>query len=437
MATKIELALSDELSTSWDLTDPDHHVKVRKVGSDDNTFEVKEDGMYVSAKPGPDGQGGTGYDDYYTNEGLRLGYESPYSDQRAQRKICGMHYLHRLFDATLSASPAQLPTGYTRLDYLGNMGWNYVESGYVPTRNDTFETEIMFWDPGHTDYQNHGRLARYLFGTVSKSAYDNTDEWNPADGCVMMDYSSDSDYINYYRNPGMIFLTHTSETAYACGENLHKRTNYVWETMKVKTSGNNDPLGNDIIAFYDNITGAFKAGSNGIGESSKAHFWSQGDSQYQMYIFYCNFADAGYVPCKQGSHSEYPYIYNHICAMPCSMRNFVVRDTTTQVIKRYYVPCVRDSDNKAGMYELKTGVFYEEKGLENCHFEKGTVTSDTPPLPDLGDGTLTPTNFRPEIDYVLAGDMCRVDQGNGTWKYYLVTGTDNNVITSYEELGVW
>ena len=431
MGTRIELDLSPELGISSD------GVTVRTVTSSTSTLSIKEDGLYVSARPGRDGEGGTGYDDYYTSEGVRLGYKDPYTTITSQRRVTGMSYVHRLFDATLSSSPAELPTGYTRLDYLGNMGWNYVESGYVPTRNDTFETEIMFWDAGHTDYQYHARLARYLFGTVSKSAYDSTNEWNPADGCVMMDYSSDSDYINYYRNPGMIFITHSSETAYTCGENLHKRTNYVWEIMKVKTAGNSDPLGNDIIAFYDNITGEFKAGSNGIGEDSKARFWSDGDSQYQMYIFYCNFADAGYVPCKQGSHQEYPYIYNHICAMPCSMRNFVVRDTTTQEIKRYYVPCVRDTDNKAGMYELKTGVFYEEKGLENCHFEKGTVTSDTPPLPDLGGGTLTPTNFRPEIDFVLVGDMCRVDQGDGTFKYYLVTGTDNNVITSYEELGVW
>lgn len=161
MATKIELALSDELSASWDLTDPDHHVKVRPVGSGDNTFEVKEDGMYVSAKPGPDGQGGTGYDDYYTNEGLRLGYESPYSDQRAQRKICGMHYLHRLFDATIQESSdpqvpgIMTPTNFRpEIDYVlagdmcrvdqGNGTWKY----YLVTGTDPsgLTTEITSYE---------------------------------------------------------------------------------------------------------------------------------------------------------------------------------------------------------------------------------------------------------------------------------------------------
>ena len=59
-----------------------------------------------------------------------------------------------------------------------------------------------------------------------------------------------------------------------------------------------------------------------------------------------------------------------------------------------------------------------------------TLSSAVPPV-------LTPSNFRAEIDLVLVGDMCRVDQGDGTFKYYLVIGTNNNAITSYEELGVW
>lgn len=443
MGFRIDLDLAPELSTTWDLSNPDK-VAMKIVG--DSTMSVQNDGLYVSARPGQDGTGGTGFDDYYTNEGIRLGYSNPYSDIIAARRVTGMHYVHRLYDATMST--ASIPTGYTRLDNLGNLGWNYVESGYVPTRYDTFESEIMFWDDGHTDFSNHSRYARFLFGTFSSSAWNDQTEWN-CDGLAYFDRGGGG-YQYYSRNPSMVYIYHLAETATpAYSMNIHERDHYVWELLRVSTAGTEDDLLHDVISFYDPETGDFKAGDNGVRQTGdneelnreqeediRSHFWSSGDSPYQMYIFYCNFGDAGYVPCKQGSHSEYPWIYNHICAKCCSMRHFAVKDTITGKIKRYYVPCERDSDGKAGMFELVTQTFYEEKGLENCHFEKIRVGVDTPDLPTI-DGTLTPLNFRSEIDYVLVGDMCRVDQGNGTYKYYLVTGTSSNTITSYEELGVW
>lgn len=434
MGFRIDLDLAPELSTTWDLSNPDK-VAMKIVG--DSTMSVQNDGLYVSARPGQDGTGGTGFDDYYTNEGLRLGYSNPYSDIIAARRVTGMHYVHRLYDATMSTIPAVVPSGYTVLDYIQSDGFNFINSEYIPTRNDTFEIDMMFLNDGQTEMNlnTYNRYYRYVFGTIGSSFWSNhTGGFPDTGGCVWWNYMYSATELFYHRNPSEMGMSTGNSHGYT-NAYCYIPTRNVWCNVKISTT-ENDPLLADIVTIKD-YDDQYLASSPEI--SNKRRFWASTDSECPMYIFYCNFGDAGYLPCKKGTHSEYDFIYNHSCGFPCRMRHFAVKNTTSGAIKRYYVPCERDSDQKLGMFELVTQTFHEEQGLENCHFVKGEISAnDTKVLPDIGtDGTLTPLNFRSEIDYVLVGDMCRVDQGNGTYKYYLVTGTSSNTITSYEELGVW
>lgn len=91
---KINLKTSKEFTIS-----PDKLTIVPMQGS---ALTIENDGLYVEAKKGKDGTGGTGYDEYYDEEGIRLGYDTPIPDKtpvKAARVVCGTTYLHRLFDA--------------------------------------------------------------------------------------------------------------------------------------------------------------------------------------------------------------------------------------------------------------------------------------------------------------------------------------------------
>lgn len=76
--------------------------KLTIIPMTDSALTIEEDGLYVESIRGKDGIGGTGYDDYYDEEGLRLGYDTPIPNQtpvKAPRVVCGSTYLHRMFDA--------------------------------------------------------------------------------------------------------------------------------------------------------------------------------------------------------------------------------------------------------------------------------------------------------------------------------------------------
>jgi len=435
MGFRIELDHTGELGLN-----AFNQLSVKTVGANDNTFSIEEDGLYVSARPGADGTGGTGYEGTYTDEGIRLGYQNPYNDNTAPRRIGLMHYVHRLYDATMTEPVSEIPAGYTRLDYIQSNGFNFINSEYIPTRDDTFEIDMMFLDDGETgtELNTYNRYYRYVFGTIGSSFWSTQIGGGFPDtgGCVWWNYTYDPDELFYHRNPSEMGMNVGNSHGYT-NAYCYIPTRNIWTRVKIATT-NNDPLLDDIVYITD-YNDQWLTSSREI--SNKGRFWAATDSECPMYIFYCNFGDAGYLPCKKGSHSEYPFVYNHACGFPCRMRSFVVKETSTGRVKRCYIPCERNSDQKLGMYDLVTGTFCEEQGLENCHFVKGVVGQDTPPLPDLGEGTLNPINFRSNIDYILPGDMCRVNQNNGTWKYYLVTQTQSSgstsVITNSVYLGVW
>lgn len=62
-------------------------------------LSVEADGLHVSAEPGPDGIGGDGYDSYYSAEGIRLGYDSPFLNNKVPRMIACTNIVHRLYDS--------------------------------------------------------------------------------------------------------------------------------------------------------------------------------------------------------------------------------------------------------------------------------------------------------------------------------------------------
>lgn len=93
MGYKIELDLNNDMYINNGLS--------AKLSLDNgNTMSVQDDGLYVSARPGADGEGGTGYEGTYTDEGLRLGYQNPFNDNTSPRRFTLMHYVHRLYDSS-------------------------------------------------------------------------------------------------------------------------------------------------------------------------------------------------------------------------------------------------------------------------------------------------------------------------------------------------
>lgn len=82
-----------------DLDIVNNELTVKKASG--SNISIESDGLYAEAKPGADGHGGTGYDDYYTQEGIRLGYSSPFSDAvKTPRMVTCTNYIHRMFDAS-------------------------------------------------------------------------------------------------------------------------------------------------------------------------------------------------------------------------------------------------------------------------------------------------------------------------------------------------
>lgn len=292
MEHRIELDLAPDLTTTWNLQKP-NKLSVRVVGVSDPpcTFEIKPDGMYVSARPGHDGEGGTGYDGQYTNEGLRLGYTTPYSDIGEARRVCAMHYVHRLYDAVLSEND------------------EVEESTYNPTYY--FDTQISC--------EYHGDVNRTFTKTTVDPCYAIT--WRFVDNETTytgpLFISTDADAVKYT----------TEGTTYAA-EGLFTYKNRVW---------------------YYSATNDFVSNTDGV------------DYQSNLDLL--------------------PDIYESV------------------------------SDQ-----------------IQAC---KDFIDLISPPP------VMITTNLRPEIDLILAGDMCRVNLGDGTYRYYLVTSASSNQILEYVELGVW
>ena len=285
--------------------------------------------------------------------------------------------------------PGGLPAGYSELDYIENPGFNFIDTGYIPTRNDTFTIDMMFTDDGLTDTTLNGynRYYRYLFGTIGSSFWSTSigGGFPNTGGCVFWNYKYSESQLFYHRNPSEMGMNVGNSNGYTSAKCRYPTRN-IWCKVKIATT-DDDPLLDDIITVktYDDQWLAYSREIN-----NKGRFWAATDSEYPMYIFYCNFGGDGYLPCKQGSHSEYDFIYNHSCGIPCKMRSFIISDTRTGVVKHNYVPCVRELDDMTGMFDTVDGIFYEEQGLENCHFIRGYNVDPGESTPGGNEVTETP-----------------------------------------------
>jgi len=420
---KIELDLSSELTTTYDLRDPDNNVTVKYVGmgSDvSNTFEIKADGMYVSAKPGPDGQGGTGYDDYYTNEGLRLGYESPYSDTRAPLKLSAMHYVHRMFDAVISSNEV-IPSRYQTIEYIQAI------YGQAFTLAQTYDDDIKMY----FDVDLYG--AKELFpddllppslnpDDVVFTSLFGADE-NNTDTRILLQIGQYSAYFVSWRDfpTRLLYANHVSivtghdmweDVASTIGKSSNRRI------IKVDT---------------DHCRGVFKDDEEYIDDDTfKSDYFDLLENRPQPGPYPNGTLPLGIFAVNNGNGQFSQFTGGKLYGLKVYKGNRLLQ---------WLIPCEDTQTHEVGMWDPITYRFYPSE--TNEAFIAGNAITYTPPqeLIDAMSGTLTPTNFRPEIDFVLAGDMCRIDQGNGTWKHYLVTGTSpsgtSTIITSYEELGVW
>lgn len=94
----IDLDLYNDLTTRV-ITSPGRFDLT--IRSDINShLQIKNNGLYVEAIPGEDDHGGSGYDDYYTSEGVRLGYSTLMSESvRTPRVVTCTNYIHRLFES--------------------------------------------------------------------------------------------------------------------------------------------------------------------------------------------------------------------------------------------------------------------------------------------------------------------------------------------------
>ena len=108
-----------------------NEIIIRSV--DDSSLQVLSDGLYSEAKPGEDASGGKGYDDYYTDEGIRLGYLDPFSNTKNPRRVVTTTYVHRIFDA-------EDEKGWTLINFRNSIDYVQIRDMYrVDQGNGTYK----------------------------------------------------------------------------------------------------------------------------------------------------------------------------------------------------------------------------------------------------------------------------------------------------------
>lgn len=93
---KIELDLDSDLYVN------DENRLSIKV-AEGSTLEIRSNGLYAYAPDGDDGISGTGFDDMYTNECVRLGYANPFDDTESPRTVVLTNTVHHVFTSNDSS----------------------------------------------------------------------------------------------------------------------------------------------------------------------------------------------------------------------------------------------------------------------------------------------------------------------------------------------
>lgn len=89
---KIELDLDNDLYVN---EEDKLSVKIAK----DSSLELRSDGLYANAIKGDDGSAGKGYTGTYNTEGIRLGYDNPFTMDKQESKVVGSNIIHHVFDS--------------------------------------------------------------------------------------------------------------------------------------------------------------------------------------------------------------------------------------------------------------------------------------------------------------------------------------------------
>ena len=190
---------------------------------------------------------------------------------------------------------SRLPDGYTEVEYVQNTGTSYLDISFMPNTNTRILTEMQA-----VSSSNYPRL----FGAGM---------WNAAAG-INLAYQSDGGtnniHINWYGRTSWSYYTSFTFDYDKHTYDLDKNYLYRDETLVGSTSYTTSYQSTDNLGVFTYISG---------GRPSQSGYWGQEHFKGKMY-------------------------------------SFKVYDNGTLV--RDLVPCIKDSDNTVGAYDIVNDVFY-------------------------------------------------------------------------------
>ena len=190
---------------------------------------------------------------------------------------------------------SRVPIGYTEVEYVQNTGTSYFDTNFKPNTNTRILTEMQA-----VSSANYPRL----FGAGA---------WNAAAGINLVyqpDGGSNNLHINWYGRTSWSYYTSFTFDYDKHTYDLNKNSLYRDETLVGSTSYTTSYQSTDNLGVFTYISG---------GRPSSSSYWGQEHFKGKMY-------------------------------------SFKVYDNGTLV--RDLVPCIKDSDNTVGAYDIVNDVFY-------------------------------------------------------------------------------
>lgn len=188
----------------------------------------------------------------------------------------------------LQSQTKPLPNGYKRLEYIQTNGSQYINTGYIPTKNTKIEME----------FYNLAKSLNAVFGARTSANVNDFD----------------------------LFAS------------LYNLNEFIFDTSGVRKIISQKALRNQkISAQVDKITINDITTSTGVENLN---------CEYPLYLFSVNTAGSFYTNCAL-----------------CKLYYFKIYENN--VLQKDMIPCVRTNDNKAGLYDLISGVFYVDENGGN------------------------------------------------------------------------
>ena len=191
-------------------------------------------------------------------------------------------------NTALQSQTKSLPSGYKRLEYIQTNGSQYINTGYIPTKNTKIEME----------FYNFAKSLNAVFGARTSANVNDFD----------------------------LFAS------------LYNLNEFVFDTSGVRKIISQKALRNQkISAQVDKITINDITTSTGVANLN---------CEYPIYLFSINTAGSFYTNCAL-----------------CKLYYFKIYENN--VLQRDMIPAIRLEDNKAGLYDLISGVFYVDENGGN------------------------------------------------------------------------